>query len=238
MHLYREWQTGGYLKDWLQKLDKLLRRPHFIRGGIVKPPTKQAVNDDEWVPVSGSLYVVMVRPLFACCGYAILFPSRISSPAVFFFLHHLIYSPMLSPSHSHTKPGQLHQPILCCCLAKVTLKMKLNLQISFLKFVKASKHRPDENAKTRFASGSFDRKIFCCFCCSCHTSVIIGAAVVCGFLGFAITVANILVIVIFCFRPHGQKRLLNNSQVVYKISLAVADLLVGVIVLPTLVVNL
>ena len=84
---------------------------------------------------------------------------------------------------------------------------------------------------------NFRRKIMC-FCCSCHVSVINGAAVVCGFLGFAITIANILIIVVFCLRPHGQKRLLNNSQAVYKISLAVADLLVGVIVLPTLVVNL
>ena len=73
---------------------------------------------------------------------------------------------------------------------------------------------------------------------SCHPSVIVGAAVVCGFLGFAITVVNILIIVVFCLKPHGQKRLLNNSQAVYKISLAVADLLVGAIVLPTLVVNL
>ena len=79
---------------------------------------------------------------------------------------------------------------------------------------------------------------FFVFCCSWHVSVIIGAAVVCGILGFLVMVANILVIVIFCFRPHGQKRLLNNSQAVYKISLAIADLLVGVIVLPTLVVNL
>ena len=84
---------------------------------------------------------------------------------------------------------------------------------------------------------NFGRKIMC-FCCSCRVSVIIGAAVVCGFLGFAITIANILIIVVFCLRPHGQKRLLNNSQAVYKISLAVADLLIGVIVLPTLVVNL
>ena len=85
--------------------------------------------------------------------------------------------------------------------------------------------------------GSFDKKIFCFLCCSCHASVIIGVEVACGFLGFAITVANILIIVIFCLRPHGQKRLLNNSQAVYKISLAVADLLVGVIAMPMLVVN-
>ena len=114
----------------------------------------------------------------------------------------------------------------------------MNLETSFLKFVGASKHRQDENAKLVLLAGSFDSKNFCFFCCSCHASVIIGFEVACGFLGFAITVANILIIIIFCLRPHGQKRLLNNSQAVYKISLAVADLLVGVIVLPMFVVNL
>ena len=114
----------------------------------------------------------------------------------------------------------------------------MNLETSFLKFVRASKHRQDENAKLVLLAGSFDSKNFCFFCCSCHASVIIGVEVAGGFLGFAITVANILIIVIFCLRPHGQKRLLNNSQAVYKISLAVADLLVGVIVLPKAVVYL
>ena len=72
---------------------------------------------------------------------------------------------------------------------------------------------------------------------SCQTSVIM-VMVVCGLLGFAIAVVNILIIVVFCLRPHGQKPLLKNSQAVYKMSLAVADLLVGVVVLPTCVANM
>ena len=59
-----------------------------------------------------------------------------------------------------------------------------------------------------------------------------------GILGLSITAANVLIILILSLQPEGRMPLLRNSQAIYKLSLAVADLLVGVIVLPICVVNL
>ena len=54
--------------------------------------------------------------------------------------------------------------------------------------------------------------------------------VVCGLLGAVITIVNVLIILMITLNPH-----LQNSQSTYKLSLAVADLLVGAIVLPVAV---
>ena len=49
----------------------------------------------------------------------------------------------------------------------------------------------------------------------------------CGVLGTSIAIVNIIIILVIYLYPH-----LRNSQAVYKLSLAVADFLVGAIVLP------
>ena len=72
---------------------------------------------------------------------------------------------------------------------------------------------------------------------SCRSRVIV-IMVAFGILGLLITAANILIILILCLKPEGRMPLLRNSQALYKLSLAVADLLVGVIVLPMCVMNL
>lgn len=55
----------------------------------------------------------------------------------------------------------------------------------------------------------------------------------CAFLATAIIFANVTVILVFSTSPK-----LRNSQAVYKISLAIADLLVGIIVIPTFISSL
>ena len=54
-----------------------------------------------------------------------------------------------------------------------------------------------------------------------------------GILGFAIVIANILIILVIMLNKH-----LRNSQAVYKLSLAVADLFVGAFVLPVCIATL
>lgn len=66
----------------------------------------------------------------------------------------------------------------------------------------------------------------------CRRNLII-ACVVCALLALAIVLANITVIAVFTSNPK-----LRNSQAVYKISLAVADLLVGIFVMPTFISSL
>nr|XP_039254652.1 D(1B) dopamine receptor-like [Styela clava] len=68
-----------------------------------------------------------------------------------------------------------------------------------------------------------------CMTPGCRTNLVI-SSVVCALLALAIILANVTVIIVFTTSPK-----LRNSQAVYKISLAIADLLVGVIVLPTFV---
>jgi len=57
--------------------------------------------------------------------------------------------------------------------------------------------------------------------------------VVCGILGVIITLVNLTVILVHIFKPA-----FLHSQGVYKVSLAFADILVGIVVFPTLISNL
>ena len=63
----------------------------------------------------------------------------------------------------------------------------------------------------------------------CRTNVIV-IMVVCGLLAFLITLVNLAVILVYAFNPT-----LLHSQGIYKISLALADILVGIIVFPTFI---
>ena len=67
---------------------------------------------------------------------------------------------------------------------------------------------------------------------SCQTNIVI-LVVVMGLMALVITVVNILVIAVM-----SSDRRLQNGQSIYKISLAVADLLVGIVVLPTCIYNI
>lgn len=71
-----------------------------------------------------------------------------------------------------------------------------------------------------------------CLPSRCQTNLII-ACVFCALLALAIVLANITVIAVFTSSPK-----LRNSQAVYKISLAIADLLVGIFVIPTFISSL
>ena len=62
--------------------------------------------------------------------------------------------------------------------------------------------------------------------------------ITCGILGLLITIANVLIILTLCLKHEGNRPHLSNSQSIYKLSLAVADLQVGVIVLPICIANL
>ena len=64
------------------------------------------------------------------------------------------------------------------------------------------------------------------YICRCKTRVFILMAT-CGILGMAIVIVNIIIMLVIYLHPH-----LRNSQAAYKLSLAVADFLVGAIVLP------
>nr|XP_039254651.1 cannabinoid receptor type 1B-like [Styela clava] len=75
-------------------------------------------------------------------------------------------------------------------------------------------------------------RIYDCMPSWCKANLVIMMLVVI-LLGIAVVVANIVVIVVFSTTPK-----LQNSQAVFKISLATADLLIGVFVLPTCAVSL
>lgn len=66
----------------------------------------------------------------------------------------------------------------------------------------------------------------------CKTRVYV-IMVTCGILGAAIATVNLIIMLVIYLYPR-----LRNSQAVYKMSLAVADLLVGIIVLPFCIENL
>ena len=65
-----------------------------------------------------------------------------------------------------------------------------------------------------------------CLFFRCRTAIIV-IIVACGILGLVIAIANLLIILVIAFNSQ-----FRNSQAIYKLSLAAADLLVGVIVLP------
>ena len=67
------------------------------------------------------------------------------------------------------------------------------------------------------------------FFCSCRGSVAV-LLVILGIMSAITTVVNIVVILVF-----SRRKSLSNCQSTYKLSLAAADLLVGIFVLPTCV---
>nr|XP_039254740.1 uncharacterized protein LOC120331682 [Styela clava] len=71
-----------------------------------------------------------------------------------------------------------------------------------------------------------------CITSGCRVNLIV-SAVVCGILAIMIVIANITVIIVFTTSPK-----LRNSQAVYKISLGIADMLVGLFVIPTFISSL
>ena len=66
----------------------------------------------------------------------------------------------------------------------------------------------------------------------CQTNIII-IAVVCTILAFAITLSNLTVLGVFL--TNNTK---CNAQVVYRVSLAISDLLVGILIFPAFVYNI
>ena len=69
-----------------------------------------------------------------------------------------------------------------------------------------------------------------CLFCSCKTNALI-LMVVCGILAMITFVVNLTVLCVFC----SYKTASQNSQILYKLSLAAGDLLVGLVVFPSCV---